>query len=111
MKTIIRELIRCAALIYLLGAPWSIVSSRVEGLGVVLLLAGILPAGSFLFGALKKDLEVSAPSTAVVATRPQLRLVPGSAATSMTPRVSPDSVARATREAHQARPRTARIRG
>ena len=58
MKIVIRELVRCAALIYLLGAPWAIVSSRVEGLGVVLLLAGILPAGSFLLRVLQQELEV-----------------------------------------------------
>jgi hypothetical protein len=79
MKIIIRELIRCAALIYLLGAPWAIVSSQVEGLGVVLLLAGILPAGSFLFGALKRELDVRFPTQPAPSKAPQLRLLPGGA--------------------------------
>lgn len=60
MKIVVRELIRLAALVYLLGAPWAIVSARVEGLAVVLLLAGILPAGSFLLGSVQKELEICA---------------------------------------------------
>jgi len=83
MKIFIRELIRCAALLYLLGAPWAIVSSRVEGLAVVLLLAGILPAGSFLLHVLKGQLEVH--QTASVSEEP----TPGEAPESPEPHSGP----------------------